>query len=219
METVVIGAGISGLALSGFLRDDAKLTVLEASSELGGYARSEPIDGVLHQWGANGFLDNEPAVDALIAALDLSPLRAQDGSRFLLHKGRPTALPAKPQQILSSPLLGFWSKLRLLCEPFRSVRTGEQSVADYLEHRLGRGVTEAFADAFVSGIWAGDPRQLSMQAAFPRIVADVEAHGSLLRALKAKRKAGTKAPTLTSFEGGLGAVGKAVEHRIKGRIS
>ena len=218
MDTTVIGAGVSGLALAGFRHKDSGLLLCEASAELGGLVRSERIDGAVIQWGANGFLNNEPAVDELMELLGLSPLHAKGGDRFLLHRGQPTALPAKPQQILSSPLLSLWAKIRLLMEPLKGLRTEEQTVKDYLQHRLGRGVTQAFADAFVSGIWAGDPGELSMQAAFPRLVAQVEAHGSLLGAMKAKKKSGSPAPVLTSFEGGLSAIGKAVEKLGAGRI-
>ena len=218
METTVIGAGVSGLALAGFRHQDSALLLCEASDALGGLVRSERIDGVLTQWGANGFLNNEPAADELMQVLDLSPLQARGGDRFLLHRGQPTALPSKPQSILSSPLLSFWSKIRLLLEPIKGVRTEEQTVAAYLEHRLGRGVTSAFADAFVSGIWAGDPRELSMQAAFPRLVSEVETHGSLLGAMKARKKSGAPPPVLTSFEGGLSAIAEAVERNSSGRI-
>lgn len=218
METTVIGAGVSGLAVAGFRHLDSELLLCEASTELGGLVRSERIDNVLIQWGANGFLNNEPAVDELVETLGLSPLHAKGGSRFLLHGGLPTALPSKPQGILSSPLLSFWSKLRLLLEPLRGVRREEQTVTEYLSHRIGRGATQAFADAFVSGIWAGNPAELSMQAAFPRLVAEVESHGSLLGAMKARKKSGAPTPTLTSFKGGLSALAEAVEQTCRGQI-
>ena len=218
METAIIGAGVSGLALAGFLQHDANTTLLEASDSLGGLVRSERMSEVLYQWGANGFLDDEPAVQDLIDALHLEPLKAKGGSRYLLHKGTPTALPKKPPALIGSPLLGFWAKLRLLCEPMRRVKTEEQSVYDYLCHRIGRGATDAFSDPFVSGIWAGDPKNLSMQAAFPRLVAQVETHGSLFRAMKHRKKSGKPTPVLTSFKGGLSEIGHALQQQFKGQI-
>ena len=43
-------------------------------------------------------------------------------------------------------------------------------------------------DAMVSGIHAGDARRLSLRATFPKMAAMESEHGSLVRAMLAKRK-------------------------------
>ena len=40
-------------------------------------------------------------------------------------------------------------------------------------------MAERFAAILVAGVFAGDPRQLSMQAAFPQLTDLVQEHGSL----------------------------------------
>jgi oxygen-dependent protoporphyrinogen oxidase len=63
-------------------------------------------------------------------------------------------------------------------------------------------------DAMVSGIYAGDSRRLSLAATFPKMAAMERDHGSLTRAMLAKRKAakavaGPGQGRLTSFKGGM----------------
>jgi oxygen-dependent protoporphyrinogen oxidase len=63
----------------------------------------------------------------------------------------------------------------------------------------------------VSGISAGDSRQLSLAAAFPALAQMEREHGSLVRALIAQRPA---RPTLRSFAGGMGVVTEALAARL-----
>jgi oxygen-dependent protoporphyrinogen oxidase len=216
MDTAIVGGGVSGLSVAAFLGFQNGVHLFEAGSQVGGLIQSTKEGGFVRDLGANGFLDDEAAVHELLERLGLGDqcLRAQGGARYLLKNGRAISLPEKPPGIFRSPLLPFFSRLRLLLEPFKSIRSEEQSVYDYLAHRVGRGATEAFADAVVSGIWAGDVHALSMQAAFPRLVKSVEEHGSFYRALKARQAAGTPSAQLMSLRGGMGQLAEAMAQAL-----
>lgn len=220
MKIAIVGGGISGLSVAAFLEASPDLTVFEASSRAGGLIRSQTTAGVVRDMGANGFLNDEPAMDDLLHLLGLQEecVSAQDGDRFILHKGEAVALPQKPPGILTTPLMPFLSRLRLLLEPFQSLKKQEQCVADYLQHRIGKGATNALADAMVSGIWAGDIQALSMQAAFPRLVQAVEKEGSLYKAMKAKKASGRPMAKLTSLPGGLGQLTETIAHSLQAQL-
>jgi oxygen-dependent protoporphyrinogen oxidase len=81
----------------------------------------------------------------------------------------------------------------------------------------------------VTGVFAGDSRQLSLAATFPRMAAMEEEHGSLTRALVARmrqarregRKGGGPAGpggTLTSFRGGMERLPVAIADRLEDRL-
>ena len=64
MKTVIVGAGISGLATAHALlagRPDGEVLVLEAGERTGGKVWTEHTpEGYACEWGVNGFLDNKP---------------------------------------------------------------------------------------------------------------------------------------------------------------
>jgi oxygen-dependent protoporphyrinogen oxidase len=77
-------------------------------------------------------------------------------------------------------------------------------VADFVERRLGREFLDYAINPFVGGVYAGDPRLLSVREAFPKLHALEQEHGSLLRGAWAKRNAsGGPKGRIFSFAGGL----------------
>jgi oxygen-dependent protoporphyrinogen oxidase len=213
-HVLIIGAGISGLSVAEFLRDSHQVTVLEAGSEPGGKVRSERVQGFTFDKAANGWLDNGPGMQRLIARLNLGQqlIQAPLGDpRYVVSQGQMVALPSKPQGLLGSPLLTIGAKLRLIWELFAPGFDGEESIGQFMRRRIGPQPTERLVQPFVTGIYAGDVDNLSMQACFPALK-DLEAeHGSLLRAV---RKQGPPTPgRLTSLRGGAGALGQALAAR------
>jgi oxygen-dependent protoporphyrinogen oxidase len=73
-----------------------------------------------------------------------------------------------------------------------------------VRRRLGREFLDYAVEPFVSGIYAGDPEQLSVRAAFPRLHALEQRYGSLLRgailgARERRRKAEKSKSAAVSF--------------------
>ena len=80
-------------------------------------------------------------------------------------------------------MLSARAKFALLREPFVPPRRDgqEESIAEFVVRRLNREFLDQLIDALVAGIYAGDPHQLSVQHAFPRL-AELEArYGSLIK--------------------------------------
>src|SRR5262245_7104387 len=222
-NVVVIGAGISGLAVAHALqerRPDLNLTVLDSALRPGGKIASTRRDGFLVEHGPNGILDNNPAGLDLARRVGLAGrlIHASEvagKNRFLLLDGRLRLLPSGLLSFLTTDLLSWTAKLDLFMERFRPRRPwGEESIDAFARRRVGREVAGAFTDAFVTGILAGDPKLLSMQASFPRLAGFERDHGSVTAGMAAARR-GTGRAKMWSFPGGLQELVDAVAAALR----
>jgi len=213
--------------------------LLERNEAVGGAIRTEARDGFVVDLGPQTVRGKDPALFEHFAELGIEGARTVAGSgagkRFVLLDGRMVALPGGPKDLLGTPLLSPAGKLRLLAEPF--VRRGQgpdESVDAFFRRRLGPEVAERIVDPFVSGIYAGNPSELSMAGVFPSLLKGEREKGSLLRwglarALDAwrtrkLRKGEAKAVSgeatrpreaqIFSFRGGLGRWPEALARRL-----
>lgn len=192
MNVVIVGAGISGLGTAWRLQQllpQAEVVVLEQAGRPGGTIWTEDHDGFRVEHGPNGFLDTQPATVQLCRQLGLGERlvpasEAAARNRYLFLDGQLKLLPNSLGSFLRSDLLSWRGKLSLLAERFRPARRQEadESVADFARRRAGPEAL-LLADAAVTGIHAGDPKALSVQAAFPRLAELERQYGSVLRGL------------------------------------
>jgi oxygen-dependent protoporphyrinogen oxidase len=234
LRVVIVGAGISGLALAYRLqerRPELDISILEATDRAGGAVGTYRRDGFQVESGPNGFLDGKTSTMSLCRDLGLGerlvPARPEAAkNRYLLLDGRLHPLPGGLSQFLGTDLLSWRGKGSLLMERWRPRRRGgvDESIAAFARRRAGQEAAEVFADALVTGIYAGDPQLLSVRACFPRL-ADLErAYGSVLkglaRAASARRRQTTLAPAagpgkMWSLQEGLGGMTEAICARLR----
>ena len=233
---VIVGAGITGLALAFRLRQarpDFDITLLEAATRPGGTIWTEQQEGFRFEIGPNGFLDSKPTTLQLCRDLGLgdeliAASKASRKNRFLFLDGRLQKLPRGPLSLLATRLLSASGKLALLAEPFRKhpKEHKDESVAAFFRRRLGREAADVLGDALVTGIHGGDPELLSMQAAFPRMAAMEREHGSVFRGYfraakqqrleaKAKGEPPPQPGRMWSFRGGLRTLIEALHYRVQ----
>ena len=213
-HTVVIGAGLSGLACAFHLKQAGlPVTLLDAGDTPGGNLRTKivPADG--GRWvldlGPNSFGDGSADLMDLTRACgaDASLVPAGEAAgetRFLYRNGRILSVEPGPK-LLFSPLLPVSARLRLMCEPFigRSrADAPEETLAQFCDRRLGRMARLKLLTPVVSGIYAGDPEKLGAESAFPAMIALEREHGSLVRAAM-KGSGPPKRGRLQTFEDGL----------------
>ncbi len=221
-HVIVCGAGVTGLTTAWHLRQaGADVTLVEATDDVGGVMQTSRRDGYLVEHGPNScMLTSE--LSALIDAIGLTaavrPAAPQAQRRFIVRDGHPLAVPMSPLAMLRSPLFSFGAKLRVLREPFISPRTdaADESVAAFVQRRLGVEPLAYAVDPFVSGVYAGDPARLSVAHAFPRLAALERTHGSLVRGMiagarlarRGRRRAGgaPARPSIISFLDGMGTL-------------
>lgn len=193
-SVAVVGAGITGLVAAWELRRrGVNVTLYEAGKQSGGSIRTTHADGFLAEHGPNSFVTSAP-VDTLLQQLDLQAdvveANPSANRRYLVRNGELLPFPLTPPAMLSTRLLSFRAKLRILLEPLVKARRdeGDESVASFVRRRMGREVLDYTVDPFISGIFAGDPETLSMAHAFPRVLELEREYGSLSKGLMAQRK-------------------------------
>ena len=254
---VVVGGGISGLATAFRIQqrfsarqEPLEIVLLEAQGRLGGKIQSEQRDGYLFEWGPNGFLDGKPDTLDLCRDLEIHGelLASTEAARkrYVLSGGKLHRVPEGPAEFFRSSLLTLGGRLRILREPWvPATRPGlDTSIAEFGTRRLGKEAADKLLDPMVSGIFAGDPALLSLEACFPRIAELERDHGSLIRALfalqkerrreirarrqagsasggqenKAAKKAGPAGPAgvLVSFRDGVERLVRALAGRLRG---
>jgi oxygen-dependent protoporphyrinogen oxidase len=225
IDTIIIGGGLSGLAVAHFLQKyqpDARVRILEKSSTPGGAISSFQQDGFLAEWGAHGFLDNAEASRELLddTGLEKETQKAPLGEfvRYVCLNGRLNLIPQNPKKIIKSNLVSLPAKLRVLADLWKKPRTGEQTVAQWAEYRFGSSLLP-FVDAVLTGTYAGDLHRLSIDAVFPGIRNLELENGSVIKGLMRKKKAAKakkqgdesiKLPAMISFPQGMGRLPEAL---------
>lgn len=225
-DVVIIGGGISGLTALHYVktrRQDLSVMLYEADNRLGGTVGTDQIDGYSFDWGPNGFLDREPLTLQLVEELGLGSqlerANANVSNRFILRLGKLRSVPMSPPKFLTSDILSWPGKLRILKEPFAAKAPDgvDESIYDFGKRRIGKEAADYLIQPMVSGVYGGVASKMSLRACFP-IMHEMESqYGSLFKAMIAKmRQAKNKATTsggpggpsgwLTSFKGGLSGI-------------
>jgi protoporphyrinogen/coproporphyrinogen III oxidase len=216
-RVIVAGAGVTGLTTAWHLSQrGVDVVVIEAEDEVGGVMRSTWRDGYLVEHGPNScHLTPEllQLIDALHLGASVQPAAPDAQRRYIVRRGVSRAVPTSPQAMLSSPLFSLAGKLRILAEPLIApyAGTSDESVGAFIRRRLGAEPLRWAVDPFVSGVYAGDPEQLSVRHAFPTLFALEKEHGSLVRGMFARQRAakasgsrGGARAAMISFADGMG---------------
>jgi protoporphyrinogen/coproporphyrinogen III oxidase len=231
-KIIILGAGISGLATAHWLvKDGFDVTVLEADRYPGGSMRTSFDDGFLIDFGPNSGLETTPLIRKIVDEVGLSDemIYASDSSnkRYILRDGQLNVLPTSPLQFIKTKLFSTKAKLRLLAEPFigKSEDGYYQSIANFVQRRLGQEFLDYAIDPFVSGVFAGDPNKLSVKSAFPKLFRLEEVYGGLIKGLvrgaqerKKRAELSKQNARMFSFINGMQSFPRAIAYKLKDTI-
>lgn len=217
----ILGAGISGLTTAYALQKEGiSATVYEQSDQVGGAIKSIRRDGWLVEEGPNTLMVKSQKVWDLLRELNLTDdtIRANREARrrFIAQNNTPVALPTSMGMFLKSPLISTGAKLRLLKEPFIAPSDADdESIDSFIRRRLGREPLDYGINPFVSGVYAGDPKRLSIKHTFSSLWEMEQRHGSLLKGLlKKKKSASPVTKSLISFTEGNQMLPKALARAL-----
>ena len=227
-DVIVVGGGISGLASAwGLQQRGARVMLLEAAPRAGGAIGSAREHGCLLESGPNSALETTPLIGPLLAQLGIAGERidtnAAARNRYILRHGKLIALPLSPAAFFATRLFSARAKLRLFCEPFigRGARDAEESVADFVRRRLGTELLDYAINPFVGGVYAGNPAELSVSAAFPRLHELEQQYGSLIRGQLVGARARSRNPEkskqsapMFAFREGMQTLTDAIAQRL-----
>ncbi len=194
-----------------------KITVLEASDRFGGVLRTLTHENLRMEVGADAFYAGlqKPAVkaehacrshwdsgqsdatnlccelglqeDLIEAAPCFRNFFGLEDKKFFPISGLPGSF-SEAIRFLNSPRLNFFTKCRMLGEPFIPCRkeAGDESLASFIRRRLGQGFYMEVAKPLVQGVYMMDPERLSVDAMFPRLRQAERDYGSLARSFSNK---------------------------------
>jgi oxygen-dependent protoporphyrinogen oxidase len=195
LGAVVVGAGIAGLAAALELQQqDTDVLVVDPSDRPGGVMRTDHVSGFVIERGPNTTQVKAPMLEFLQRLrLDDQLLAAQPASRrrYFYRDGELERVPDSPVAFARSPLLTAKGKLRLLAEPFVGRRDAAgESVSEFIGRRMGSEVAQGLVGPFLTGVYAGDERELGVEAVFPALVEYERRSGSLALGMLAGAAAG-----------------------------
>ncbi|MCC6365877.1 MAG: protoporphyrinogen oxidase [Bryobacterales bacterium] len=228
----IVGGGISGLSAAWYLTQASHAcTLIESKPRLGGVIDTASWEGCVIEGGPDSFLGIKPEAAQLGKELGLDGelISSNDDRRvtYIWKNGRLIALPdgmmmmvpTKTWPVVTTPLLGWGTKIRMGLEYFR--RPGgerpERSVAEFIEEHYGKETVDYLAEPLLSGVYGGNPRALSVNAVLPRFVEMERKYGSLTRgALEARKRMPPSGALFRTFRRGLGSLVEALEQRLAG---
>jgi oxygen-dependent protoporphyrinogen oxidase len=232
-DVTIVGGGISGLSTAYYLaRAGAPSTIIESRPRLGGVIQTDSVEGCTLEAGPDSFLSAKPAALDLIRELGLADqvigsndhLRKtyiRKGGRLIpMPDGLLMMVPTKILPLLTTPLLGWATKLRMGMELLRAPKppAADESVADFIEEHYGAEAVDYLAEPLLSGIYGGNPAALSVTAVLPRFVELANRHGSLTRGVLIERAKAARVhpngaqppPLFRTLKGGLSQLVNAV---------
>jgi oxygen-dependent protoporphyrinogen oxidase len=236
VNVAVIGGGITGLAAAWFVREDADVTLFEATARLGGKIRTSDFGGLPVDEGADAFITRTPDGVDLARELGLgddlvAPAVAQAS---LWARGRLRPLPPNvlgvPTDLLAlarSGILAPGGVARAALDlvlPRRSF-AGDRAVAEVIGARFGRDAAMGLVDPLLGGIHAGHTDSLSIDAVAPQLAAAARRHRSLSLGLAADRRAAPPpspgeppAPVFLTPRAGVGQLVERLSDKLAGLI-
>ena len=220
-HVLIIGGGISGLAAAHRvleLNPSTRVTILEASSKLGGTIQTEHRDGFLLERGPDSFISEKPHALALAKRLGLESQLIQTNEEFrrsfIVRNGRLRAVPegfqlmapSRMWPFITSDIFSVAGKARMAADlflPRKSTNgTNDESLASFVRRRLGEEALARMAQPMVGGIYTADPETLSLRATLPRFLDMEQKHRSLILAMMRQgreQKTGTSGARYSLF--------------------
>jgi oxygen-dependent protoporphyrinogen oxidase len=219
-RVAVIGGGVAGLSAAARIsraRPDVEVVLLEGAGRVGGKLRRVQVAGAWVDVGAEAMLARRPegvqaATEAglgheLIWPLTTSALLRSRGANHGLPARTLIGVPSDVAAVRASGVLSAQALARIEHEPAAGPYpplAGDVSVGDLVGQRFGAEVVDRLVDPLLGGVYAGQARRLSLQAALPALAGRLMSEGgSLLEAAAAAVGQPVAGPVFASVAGGL----------------
>ncbi len=204
-RVIIVGGGIAGLSAAYRLKQnapDVAIMLIESDRRLGGKITTDRVDGFVIEGGPDTFLSYKPRGIGLCRELGLEDrlhgtnekIRRtyvmRHGKLYDLPEGLTGLIPSRFGPMIKTGLISPLGKLRMGLDYFIPPKSlnGDESLAQFVERRLGHELYERMIEPLMSGIYAGDGEQLSLGATFPQLRQTELEHGSLVKGMLATKR-------------------------------
>ncbi len=221
INTIIIGAGISGLSSAYFLsKTNKSFLVLESSNDIGGNIKSKNIKNFICEIGPNTVLMNNDSIKKIIKEVGLKnkilyPDEKINKNRYVLVKDRLTKIPTSLYEFIFSKILSFKSKISIVFESLIPKHNKNVSVLDFVQKRFGNEVHNNLIEPFLTGIYAGDTSRMSAKHCLKLLWSLEQDYGSVTAGLFKKKY---NKPKSFNFPNGLESLTKSLSQSFKNKI-
>lgn len=202
-KVVVIGAGITGLAAAFYMQKEARekglpldVQLIESANRLGGKIETVRRDGFVIERGPDSFLIRKKSMDTFAEDLGIEGelVKNATGQAYILvnnelHEipgGSVMGIPTEVGPFLKSGLFSLGGKMRAAGDfvlPKSDVE-GDQSLGGFFRRRFGAEIVDNLIEPLLSGVYAGDIDQMSLESTFPQFYEVEKKHRSLILGMK-----------------------------------
>lgn len=204
MTVGVVGGGVTGLALTHYLRDrGVDVETFEADAEPGGVVRSRRVDGRVLEVGPQR-LRLTPTVDSLVDDLNIRDevVEASDDLPLYVYAdGELRRAPRSLGTFLSTDLLSWRGKLRALAEPLTADGRPDETAADLFRRKFGTEAYRNLIDPLFGGIYGSNPTEMPAKHALSGLLKVEQRDGNLLRPALKRALKSSSAPPASFIDG------------------
>ncbi|TQJ31612.1 NAD(P)/FAD-dependent oxidoreductase [Microbacterium sp. SLBN-146] len=216
-DVIVVGGGVGGLVVARRLAlNGTRVILLERSDAFGGQVAPLPVAGVALDAAAESFATRGGVVAALAEELELAAdIVLPAPTPAWLHRADGTAVPLPAAGVLGIPgeplapdvvrAVGRTGAWRAALDRLLPARIGRDAVSldELVRVRMGAAVADALVAPVVRGVHSIEPSALSVDAASPRLRAEIAVRGSLAAAVSALRAQAPAGSQVASIRGGM----------------
>ncbi|WP_203245909.1 protoporphyrinogen oxidase [Sporosarcina beigongshangi] len=241
-KVVIVGGGITGLSAAFYMQKEARekglpldVLLIEASNRLGGKIQTVRRDGFVIERGPDSFLIRKKSMGLLAKDLGIEDqlVKNATGQAYVfvngvLHPipgGSVMGIPTEITPFLKTGLFSWAGKIRAAGDFVlpRSAIQGDQSLGGFFRRRFGGEIVDNLIEPLLSGVYAGDIDQMSLQSTFPQFYEVEKKHRSLILGMKKatpkqlpqKNSHSTKKEgVFHTFRNGLETVVEAIEKQL-----
>lgn len=166
VRTLIIGAGVSGLASAAFSADSDYL-VLERDSEIGGYCKTVKQDGFTWDYSGHFFHFKQPDIEAYLRMrMADQKVRTIEKRSYIDYRGRFIDFPFQKNihQLPKEDLIECLYDLYFARAPGAAGPSVERNFKEMLYARFGRGIAEKFLIPYNEKLYACDLATLDKDA-------------------------------------------------------
>jgi protoporphyrinogen oxidase len=166
VRTLIVGAGVSGLATAAFLKHDDYL-VLERDAEIGGYCKTVKQDGFVWDYSGHFFHFKHPEIESYLRErMPDQEIRKVVKRSFIDYKGAFVDFPFQKNihQLPKDELIECLYDLYFARAPGVASAAKEDNFKEMLYARFGRGIAEKFLIPYNEKLYACDLSRLDKDA-------------------------------------------------------
>ncbi|MFW6435928.1 MAG: protoporphyrinogen oxidase, partial [Halovenus sp.] len=203
MRVGIVGAGITGLALTHYLAEAGIDSVaFEASDEAGGVINTRHTDGRVLEAGPQR-MRKTPGIEELATAAGVEDQFVEAGEEqlFVYADGELGRAPLSIEEFFETDLLSWRGKLRLLAEPLTRPGMDQETARDLFVRKFGQEAYEKFIGPLYGGIYGSDPAEMPAAYALDSLMEREQQAGSFLQAFRKRVGNGQQSPPVSLRNG------------------